>query len=147
MCVKVLHVVATVDQGGTETWLCNLLPRFDRSKFQFDVCYYRRTSSELKENLVSAKCSVFDIPLENNLGGLLRFIAALRELIRRQKYDVVHCHGLSFMGVALYCAWQEKVRIRIAHSHGTSEPVRPIIRRTFLALAKHAARRFPTHRI
>lgn len=147
MRVKVLHVVATVDQGGVETWLCNLLPRFDRSKFEFDVCYYRRTSSELKENLVSAEFGVFAIPLEDDLGGLLRFTGALRELIRRRKYDVVHCHGLSFIGVALYCAWQEGVHIRIAHSHGTSEPARPITRRTFLALAKHAARRLPTHRI
>jgi glycosyltransferase EpsF len=147
MRLKVLHVVATVDQGGVETWLCNLLPRFDRSKFQFDVCYYRRTSSELKENLVSAEFGVFAIPLEDDVSGLIRFTEALRELIRNRKYDVVHCHGLSFIGVALYCAWQENVHIRIAHSHGTSEPARPVTHRAFLALAKHTARRLATHRI
>lgn len=147
MRVKVLHVVATVDQGGTEAWLCNLLPRFDRSKFQFDICYYRRTGDELKECLDSVASGVFAIPVENDWRGLQHFIRCLRELIRRGKYDVVHCHGLSFIGVGLYCAWRENVPIRIAHSHGTSEPARPITQRTFLALAKHAARRIATHRI
>ena len=145
--MKVLHVLATVGQGGVETWLCSLLPRFDRSKFQFDVCFYRRTSGELKDCLLSVACGVFDVHLRDDFDGLLRFIGDLRELIRRGNYEAVHCHGMSFVGVALYCAWRERVPIRIAHSHGTSEPARPVWQRTFLALAKQAAQRFATHRI
>jgi glycosyltransferase EpsF len=147
MHVRVLHVLATVDQGGVETWLCNLLSRFDRSKFQFDICYYRTTGDELKECMGSVASGVFAIPVEDDWRGLLHFIRSLRELIRRGKYDVIHCHGLSFIGVGLYCAWRENVPIRIAHSHATSEPARPVAHRMFLALAKHAARRTATHRI
>ena len=145
--VKVLHVLATVSQGGVETWLCNLLSRFDPSKFQFDVCFYRRSGEELKDCLLSRASHVFEIPLRDDLDGLRHFIAELREVIRRGNYEVVHCHGLSFMGVALYCAWRERVPIRIAHSHGTSEPARPLVQRTFLALAKRAAQHLATHRI
>jgi glycosyltransferase involved in cell wall biosynthesis len=147
MPVRVLHVVATVALGGVETWLCNLLPRFDRSKFQFDICYYRNSGSELKECMASAASDVFTIPLEDDVGGLANFIRRLRERIRRRKYDVVHCHGLSFVGAGLYCAWREDVNIRIAHSHATSEPARQFIPTMFLSLTKHAARRLATRRI
>lgn len=143
--MKVLHIMATVGQGGVETWLCNLLSRFDRSTFQFDVCFYRRTGEELKESFLSSVGRVFQIPLRDDVGGLLRFIGDLRELMRRGKYEVVHCHGMSFMGVSLYCAWRERIPIRIAHSHGTSEPVRPVTQRTFLALARHTAQLLATH--
>lgn len=147
MRVKVLHILATVDQGGVETWLCNILSRFDRSNFQFDICYYRKTGDELKGCLDSVASGVFAIPVEDNWRGLLHFIRCLRELIRRGKYDAIHCHGLSFIGVGLYCAWRENVPIRIAHSHASTEPARPVIHRMFLALAKHAARHIATHRI
>jgi len=145
--VKVLHVVATVGQGGVETWLYNLLAQFDQSKFQFDICFYRRTAGELRDRLVSTACTIFDILLEDDLIGLLRFVAELRQLIRRGNYEAVHCHGMSFIGVPLYCAWRERVPIRIAHSHGSSEPLRPVIQRSFLAFAKYAAQRLATHRI
>src|ERR1700730_2805341 len=145
--VRVLHVVATLGQGGVETWLCNLLPRFDKSKFQFDICFYRRTREELKERFLSAACRVIEIPLKDDIGVLERFVGDLRQLIRCGEYEAVHCHGMSFIGVALYCAWRERVPIRIAHSHGTSEPARPVTQRTFLALARYAAQRLATHTV
>src|SRR3984893_14492965 len=145
--VRVLHVVATLGQGGVETWLCNLLPRFDKSKFQFDICFYRRTREELKERFLSAACRVIEISLKDDIGGLERFVGDLRKLIRCGEYEAVHCHGMSFIGVALYCAWRERVPIRIAHSHGTSEPARPVTQRAFLALARYAAQNLATHTI
>lgn len=145
--MKVLHVLATVGQGGVETWLCNLLSRFDQSKFQFDVCFYRKTGEEMKERFLSSACRVFEIPLKDDVNGVVRYVRNLRELIRRGNYEAVHCHGMSFIGVALYCAWRERVPIRIAHSHGTSEPARPVTQRAFLALARYAAQRLATHTI
>src|SRR5579862_2437938 len=145
--LKVLHVLATVGRGGVETWLCNLLSHVDQSKFQFDVCFYRRSDEEMKDCLVSLASQIIEIPLKNDFDGLLRFIAHLREVIRRGKYQVVHCHGMSFVGVALYCAWREHVPIRIAHSHGTTEPARPLVHKALLSLSKHAAQYLATHRI
>jgi len=145
--VKILHVLATVSQGGVETWLCNLLARFDQSKFQFDICFYRRSGEELKDYLLSLNAAVFEIPLKDTFCGLLDFIANLRELIRRGNYGAVHCHGMSFTGAALYCAWRERVPIRIAHSHASSEPTRALAHTTFLFLAKQAARHFATHQV
>jgi glycosyltransferase involved in cell wall biosynthesis len=145
--MKVLHVVATIGRGGVETWLDNLLSHFDVTKFQFDVCFYRKAGDDLKESLLSSRCSVFELALQDDLSGLTFFIRRLRELIRCGNYQAVHCHGMSFVGVPIYCAWRERVPIRIAHSHGTSEPKRPISQRTFLGLARYAALQLATHRI
>lgn len=145
--VRVLHVLATASQGGVETWLCNALPKFDPSRFQSDVLFYRPGRNDLKGRLASSAREVFEVPLENSCTGLIDFLNILRKLIRRRKYHVVHCHGLSFMGIALYCAWREGVPVRIAHSHGTSEPNRQLTEQLFLTLAKRLTKSLATHRI
>jgi glycosyltransferase involved in cell wall biosynthesis len=144
---RVLHVLATASQGGVETWLCNALSKFDATRFESDVLFYRSGRNDLKERLAFSARDVFEVHLRDSVAGLVNFQNALRKLIRRKKYDVVHCHGLSFMGIALYCAWRERVPVRVAHSHGTSEPNRRFAERLFLAFAKKLTKIFATHRV
>jgi glycosyltransferase involved in cell wall biosynthesis len=144
---KVLHVLATVGQGGVETWLSNLLVRLNRSKVQSDICFYRRTDSELCDRFKDAGCGLFEIPLVETPAGLINFSRRFLDLLRRRRYDVVHCHGMSFIGLLIMLARIAGVPVRIAHSHGSQEPERLAALRAFLELCRLSANVFATHRI
>lgn len=144
---KVLHVVATVGRGGVETWLCGLLTRFDPSAFQFDVCYYRQTDDELRSRFTDAGCRVFSVKLQDTLNGLVVFVRQLSQLMRNERYQAVHCHGMFFVGIPLYCAWRERIAVRVAHSHGSMDPPRRISQKLALEAARRVGAELATHRL
>jgi glycosyltransferase EpsF len=145
---KVLNVMGTIGQGGIETWLSKVLLRLDHSRIQADICFYRRTPGELQERFLEAGCNIIEIPLVNTPAGFMTFSRRFVRFVRERQYDVIHCHGVSFIGVLLICGRLAGVPVRIAHSHCAEEPPRSsVVVRGFLKLCRMAADMFATHRV
>lgn len=113
---RILHVVGSLNRGGIETWLqqaVRLLPRGYRS----DFCTYRFARGAFADCLERHGCRFYHIPLGSTAISLIRFVLALRRLLRANRYDVVHSHGLLLVGLILLIARLEGVPVRIAHAH------------------------------
>lgn len=119
--VRVLHVVATLDRAGTETWLMHVLRNIDRGRFQMDFLvhwerefHYEAEARELGARVI--RCLHPRVPWVY----ARNFQRVLREY---GPYDVVHSHVHHFSGIVLKIAKQCGVAVRIVHSHQDSRVV------------------------
>ena len=114
--IRVLHVVGSMQQGGTENFLMNLYRNIDREKIQFDFLVNRK--------------GVFEEEIEK-LGGKIYYIDALQKVGQRKyiknldnflienksKYNIIHSHINQVSGLILERANKAGIPVRIAHSH------------------------------
>lgn len=135
--VRVLHVSGTLNRGGVETWLTQVLIRLPRERYECDVCTYRFEDGIYANVLRDHGCRIYFIPLRHTPAGLFRFGHGLRQLLRGGRYDVVHCHGLVFVGFVMLVAWWAKIPVRIGHSHNSDQ----LATGTFASLATHLCMR------
>jgi glycosyltransferase EpsF len=88
-------------------------------------------------------CTVHHVPWGANVFG---YVHALRGLLAREQYDVVHAHRGLLAGGALLAARQARVPVRIAYHHTADDDVlRGLLRTAYYALVKHWARTSATH--
>jgi glycosyltransferase involved in cell wall biosynthesis len=141
--IRILHAIGSLDLGGVETWLLNVLRNIDRDRFQFDFCTF------------GPKPGVHAAEVEKLGGRILpcqkgsnpwRFRGRFRRILREGHYHVVHSHVHLFSGAVVRWANAERVPVRIAHSH-TSRDDKPdtLARRYYRRLMKSWIDRYATH--
>ena len=117
--VKVCCFCERWGSGGIESFLCNVLLYLDMRAVQLDVVAVVLAESIFTERL--RKRSVRFFELSGDQRDLRKSCAQFRELLERERYDVVHLH--IFHGLSLYYAClaeQAGVPVRIAHSHNSA---------------------------
>ncbi len=114
--IRILHVVTYMGRGGLETMLMNYYRHMDRSLIQFDFLVHRDFEADYDREILS-------------LGGQIHHISRLIPWSRRYReelkgffrshpeYRIVHVHQDCLSSVALQCAAECGVPVRIAHSH------------------------------
>lgn len=80
-------------------------------KFDFVVCKVASLQSEI-ESLGGTVCV-----LPKKSPKFLRHLPDIRELLVKNRYDVMHVHTTNFSGLLLKTAREQGVPVRIAHSH------------------------------
>ena len=106
--IKSLHVVGSLQRGGIETWLLNIIRR-RRSDLQIDFLLYTspNQSGEYEVEALSAGCKIFYAPQVSRIRkrlmmlGLLKPNNFLLHTLKEGKYDVLHVHGEEFLGNAV----------------------------------------------
>lgn len=118
---KVLHVLASLERGGVETWLMNVCRYLDWNRVQFDVCL---TGPEkigaYEQEFESLGGKIHRLPLNE---GRINFSRRLEQFLKRNCYDVVHSHLYFFSGFVLRSAKRMEVPVRIAHFHHTAPDI------------------------
>jgi glycosyltransferase involved in cell wall biosynthesis len=116
--VRVVHVLGSMDPGGLETWLLQVLKDIDRDRFQLYFCTCGPQPGLLANEVTRLGGVMVPCAKGKNLWSFsLRF----RKILREGKYDVVHSHVHCFSGAVLRWAKTEGVSIRIAHSHNAHD--------------------------
>jgi glycosyltransferase involved in cell wall biosynthesis len=115
---RILHVVGTMNPGGLETWLLNVLAHIEPDRFQFHFCVCGSETGIYGPEVERLGGTVLRCPKGADLWSFRR---RFRKVLREGKYDVVHSHVFCFSGALLRWASQEGVPIRIAHSHNTND--------------------------
>ena len=117
--IRVLHVVTYMGRGGLETMLMNYYRHIDRTKVQFDFLVHRDFEADYDQEI-------------NELGGRIYHVSKLIPWSRKYKqelkyffqhhpeYKIVHVHQDCLSSVALKCAEECGISVRIAHSHSSS---------------------------
>lgn len=150
-----LHSVGSLNRGGIETWLMNLV-RQQSEEVQFDFVV-GVPGGVYEEEARRHGCRVYHQPLRTRLQrrldvlGVLRPPRFLEEILRSGEYDVLHVHGDEFFGDAMGVAATCGVAVRVAHCHNTqvargkSGPEMTLRRARFKTLDRWRTLRHATH--
>ncbi|MBI3696997.1 MAG: glycosyltransferase [Acidobacteria bacterium] len=145
--ISVLHVLGSLDRGGVETWLLDLLTHLDRSRWRFDFCTLGPTPGRYASLARARGSRVLPCALGMPKNGV-SFAGRLRALLREGEYHVVHSHVHHFSGPVLAIARLAGVPVRVAHSHNTEDGCADgWRRRLYRALSGGLLRAASTHRL
>ncbi len=87
--IKILYLIWSLDQGGAEQVVLNLAAGLDRQKFEPVICCL----NEKGRYAFRAEAAGIKIEALGKKGRVdFGFLGRLRELIRREKIDVIHSH-------------------------------------------------------
>lgn len=122
--MRILHVIGSLDRGGAETFLMNVLRNIDRDKFSFVFLCYGDGASDYDDEAIRLGAKIVRIPEFKDV-GMLQHIKDVRQVIRDNEIDVVHAHTYYNSVFSLVAARLSGVKLRIAHSHNTVSEANP----------------------
>ena len=117
--IRILHIVTYMGRGGLESMLMNYYRNIDRSKVQFDFLVHRDFKADYDDEILS-------------LGGKIHHISRLVPWSKTYKnklksffnnhpeYQIIHVHQDCLSAVALKCAKECGIPVRVAHAHSSS---------------------------
>ncbi len=119
--IKVLHCFPNFDRGGMGNYLLGIIQRYDRSKYQMDVCVLGDRSGELAKEAEDSGSKVY--VCSGAFRGLFTFIIKFRRIIKKEGYDVVIIHRGYASAIALIIAAFAGVKVRICHPHSLRDVI------------------------
>ena len=142
----VLHIVENLGRGAVENWLVRMLRHARAAGQKPDWTFYCALGEPgaLDEEARSLGARIIHSPVA--ISRKIAFARALRDEIRKGRYDVVHAHHDLVSGLYMLAAAGLPVGLRLIHTHNADEIVltpsplkqallREPLRRTGLALA------------
>ena len=142
---RILHVIYTMEPGGIENWLMNLLRVFNRDLFQIDFLFHTTKASTYDEEILDLGSNILRCPWPKRP---LKYSRNLKKLIKKHgPYNVIHSHVHHFSGWVLRSAYQAGIPIRIAHSHSNITTLisqSNWIRKVYYIYMKHLVKRYAT---
>ncbi len=116
--MKILHIGISEHLGGIETYLNKIAHNIDRDKYQFDFLTYPDVTPYFYDELIEIGCRFQRVTPRKD--GMLEFRKEFDSLLKREKYDIVHCHlnSLSFTE-PINIALKNGIKV-IVHSHNGS---------------------------
>ena len=121
--LKVLHVVENLDRGAVENWLLRMLEHARNRGVPIDWTFYciLEESGESESRAEASGARVVHSPVP--LARKAEFIRAFRQALRRDGYDILHCHHDLLSAVYLMASVAIPLRRRIVHVHNADECV------------------------
>ena len=131
--IRVLQVVTYMGRGGLETMLMNYYRHMDRDKVQFDFLVHRDFEADYDQEILSMGGKIYHV------SRLVPWSRGYREGLKRffkehPEYKIVHVHQDCLSSVALQCAKECGVPVRIAHSHSSNQDknIKYLIKRHYM---------------
>lgn len=112
--IKVLQVVGKLGLGGAETRLMELSRFASKAKYHFDFCVFEDGCYD--EQVRNLGFGIVKCQLSRNI---FNFSKQFREILKKGKYDAIHCHIYQFSGLPLRIAAKEGISKRIMHLRNT----------------------------
>ena len=116
---RVLHMIASLELGGSQSMVMNLYRKIDRTKIQFDFIVDHTDSDTLREEIKSLGGKIFVLPTFKGI-NIIEIIRAWNHFFAEHpEYDILHTHSRSYASIYLPIAKKHGV-VTIAHSHSSS---------------------------
>lgn len=120
MSIRVLHIVTYMGRGGLETMLMNYYRHMDREKVQFDFLVHRDFEADYDAEIETLGGKIYHIsrliPWSNSYKKKLKSF-----FMEHPEYKIVHVHQDCLSSVALKCAKECGIPVRIVHSHNSNQ--------------------------
>lgn len=117
--IRVAQIIGITKNGGVGSVIMNYYEHIDRSKVQFDFFVESEDDLIYKEKVEALGGKIIIIPSYKNLR---LYIKTLIKLFKEGDYDIVHSNMNTLSVFSLYAAKKAEIKVRIAHSHSTSNP-------------------------
>lgn len=118
--IRILQIVTTMNRGGLETMLMNYYRNIDRNQIQFDFLVHRDCESDYDQEIKNLGGKIYHMP--KLVPWSKNYRKKLKEFFREHpEYKIVHVHQDCLSSVALQCAKECGIPVRIAHSHSSSQ--------------------------
>lgn len=119
MCIRVLHMIGSLEMGGAQNMVMALYRAVDRSKIQFDFIIDCDTESIFTQEIHRLGGRIFRLPKINEASlGEVR-LAWNNFFADHPEYKILHSHVRSYASLYLPIAKAHGVKT-IIHSHNTS---------------------------
>ena len=118
--IKVAQVIGKWVGGGVEQVVYNYCSRIDKNKFEIDFLIDEDSTFIPREELKNVGINVKVIPPYQKVA---KYQKELIKLFKTEKYDIVHSHLNALSIFPLRAAKKAGIKVRIAHSHSTSNKV------------------------
>lgn len=113
--LKILHITGTLDRGGIEVLLNNIVNSMNDSNVKFDFLTHRKNGHLVKS--LSEQGSNIYVFEKKKIFNLLRYVFFIKKIINEEKYDIVHSHLNQKSGLILLIFWFFGIKYRISHCH------------------------------
>lgn len=117
--LKVLELMTIpMFYDGPNQFVLRFARSMDRSQMKIDFLSFRLGDPRIRDDIEQLGSELYLSP--NRLKQPLRYLHFVSSLVRRNGYDVVHCHGNSCtLAIDLLAARLGGAKVRIAHSHNS----------------------------
>lgn len=114
--IKILEVLPCLTKSnGVAAYLSNFFINSIYKK-NFDVFFLVFTQSvcDRHEEIINNGGHIVELYMEKNL---IKYIKNIDDLLKKEKFDVIHCHAPNFGAIIMPIARKYKIPVRITHSH------------------------------
>lgn len=118
--IRILHIVTYMGRGGLESMLMNYYRHIDRTKVQFDFLVHRDFEADYDAEILSLGGQIH--PVSKLVPWSKAYRRELKDFFHAHpEYRIVHVHQDCLSAVALQCAKECDIPVRIAHSHNSNQ--------------------------
>lgn len=96
--IRVLQLIKSLDHGGAERLLAQLVTKMENSPISYEVAFVRSDLRSLVDELQGAGVPVHDLGARGDFQ--VSWMARLRRLLLAERYDVMHAHSPYAAGLA-----------------------------------------------
>lgn len=115
--IKILNIIRTMNMGGAQVIIMNLLRNIDKDKFQLD--FLLNEEGVFDDEIRKLGGKIYYMPYLTQVGQLKYKKNLIKFFNEHREYQIVHSHMNQVSGIILEAAKIAHVPIRIAHSHTT----------------------------
>lgn len=142
--IKILFINGgTVDYGGISTFLINYINYFNFDEFEVHIAVHGTNNGPRSQELLNKGCIFHQLPVKSK--AYFKWKKAYKNLLRENKFNIVHANADAGNGPLLKIAKEEKVLIRISHSHNTQLLTTNKIRVMLNNIQKKEILKYATH--
>ena len=139
--IRILHILHTMNRGGTENAIMNYYRHIDREKVQFDFLLTDPEKCAFEDEIIKLGGMVHRIP-KLTMTNPIPYIKEVNNFFKaHHEYQIVHSHTSSKSVFPLYIAKKHNIPVRICHSHSSKSEngVKGAIRDILKIGLKHVA--------
>lgn len=123
--MKILQVITSLQTGGAEKLIVDIVPRLREKGLEVDVCLFNGLDTPFKQQLQTCGCKIYDLSYDKRYYSLIKIFKLWRIM---RHYDIVHTHNTApqlFAVIAnLVC---KKRLVTTEHSTNTRRRDYPIL--------------------
>lgn len=117
MKILIINTMA-IDYNGVTDCLLQYLRAMDRTDMQIDILSAVSVNPKMEKNFLEIGCRIYRIECRKK--NPILYVFKLGNLVKKEKYDIVHAHGNSAtLAFDMLGAFFGKCKVRIAHCHNT----------------------------
>lgn len=117
--IRVLQVIGSLNNGGSQSMIMQLYRNLDKSKIQFDFVIFKKDELFYKDEIEKLGGKIYTLP-EYKIYNHFKYKKAWKDFLKQHpEYKIIHSHVRSTASIYFKIA-KRMGKTTIAHSHSTS---------------------------